>query len=361
MPLTLALNALAATTATLGIGNLAADGTIDLQISPRDDFNFCVAPIYSIARASPYVAAGLNQSGRYYARVRSVRLDGTVDDWSNVIGFKTPQAAPQDYTVPAIVIDAAVLIKPAPIVAWTPDNEQAGYPAKNVGKPSPVAWHSVMAGDIHGLTLEHAGDDWNAVAVLMTNAPEAATFTLRAGASAAAAAAAAPLLNAVAFRASANVPGRDGYHGYFELGALRNERFTRIEINTGGTPAHLLHVEYVVLGRARRSKNFATDTLAETPIHLGSQSRTRTGNNDLVLGRKMRHVEFDLPFLTETQSETLYRDAMGWLDEPIFAIANSKIGPYFHDRLLFGDMKGGRKSLPSNIHQTRTFVVESLT
>jgi hypothetical protein len=358
--LTLALNATTATTATLAIGALAADGTIDLQISPRLDFNFCVAPIYSIARASPYVVPGLNQGGRYYARARSLRADGTAEDWSNVVGFKTPIAVAQDLTVPSIVVDAAVLIKPAPIIGWTPDNEQAGYPSKNVSKPSPVAWHSIMAGDVHGLTLEHAGDDWNAVAVLMTNVPEAATFTLRAGATVAAAAAAGPLLNAVPFRASPNVPGRNGYHGYFELGAIRNERFTRIEINTGGTPAHLLHVEYVVLGRARRSKPYATDSVGQTPIHLGTQSRTRTGINDLVLGRKMRHAEFDIAFLPETQSETLYQDALGWLDEPIFAIANSKAGPFLHDRLLFGDLKGGRVSLPSNIHQTRTFVVESL-
>jgi hypothetical protein len=360
MPIVLTLSASTATTATLAFAGMGANGTIDLQISNRDDFNFCVAPIYSIPLASPYVASGLNQSSRYFARARNVSAAGVVDAWSNTIGFKTALTTSRDFTVPSLLIDTAVIMRPTPILSWTPDNEQAGYPSKNVSKPSPVAWHSIMGTDIHGLTLEHSGDDWDAVAVMMTNIPEAGTLTLRVGASAAAAAAAGATLNAVPFRASANMPGREGYHGYFELPAVHNERFTRIEINTHGTPAHLLHVEYVMVGMAKRSKPYATDSVSQTPMHLGTQSRTRTGISDLVLGRKMRHVEFDLAYLTETQSETLYDHALAWLDEPIFAITNSKVGPYFHDRLLYGDLKGGRLQFSSNLHHTRTFIVESL-
>lgn len=356
---TLALNAKTATTATLTITNLAADGTLELQFSARSDFQFCVCPVYTgIPRASPVVASGLNQDAIYYARMRSRRASGAAEDWSNTIAFKTPVSVARDFTVPAIVRDKAIIMKPEPILTWTAGNEVAGYPAKNVSRDAPVAWRSFNVGNVHSIILEHSGTPIDTIAVLQTNVPEAGTVTIRGAATAAGVPAGAILVNALPFRASANMPGRNGYHGLFQLAASVEWAFIGIYI-TATMPGNMLHAEHILLGLNRKSKNIAVED-SETPIHLGSKERTRTGQPNKVDGLKMRRGEFDLAFLTETQSETLYYDVNNWLDDAVFVVPNSKTGPFLHDRMLYGDLKGGRRAGASGIHHTRTFIVESL-
>jgi hypothetical protein len=124
-------------------------------------------------------------------------------------------------------------------------------------------------------------------------------------------------------------------------------------------PGGVLHVEHIAVGLNRKSKNHALEK-TETPLNLGSKERTRSGNPDRVQGLKMRRVEFDLAWLTETQSETLYHEIGSWLDEPVFVVPNSKAGAFLHDRMLYGDLKTIRTVQPSSLHYTRTFGVESL-
>lgn len=359
--LTITLAAKTATTAQFTFTNLAADGTIELQISPRADFQFCVCPIAGIANASPYTANGLNQDATYYARARPLRASGARENWSNTIGFKTPVSVAQDHTVPSIVVEPAILMKPETILAWTPGNEVAGYPAKNVSKDSPVAWHSVAAGGAHSIVLQHSGAPIDTIAFLNTNLPEATTVTVRGANTLAGIGAGAVLANAVPFRASANVPGRCGYHGLVLIAPAVEHPFIGIYLTTaaGGAPGNMIHVEHILIGRNRMTKNFALES-TETAAHLGTKERTRSGVPDMVRGMKMRRAEFELAFLTETQSETMYRDVWAWLDEAIFAVPNSKAGPYLHDRMLYGDFKGGRLSKPTSIHATRAFTIDSI-
>lgn len=359
---TISLNAVTATSASITVANLAADGTLEAQVSYDRDFQFCVCPIYTgFARATPLGLIGLNQDARYYARVRSRRASGAAEDWSNVLAFKTPVAAGRNLAVPAILIDPAIIMKPEAITGWTGSNTVAGYPEKNVSRDAPVAWRSISAAGTFNLFLEHSGAPIDTIAILNTNLPEATTVTVRGAATVAGIGAGAVLANAVAFRASANMPGRPGYHALIRLAAPVEYPVIGIYIATAahGTPADMVHIEHVLIGLNRQSKNISLDT-SESPINLGSLERTRTGNPDRVRGLKMRRVEFDISFLTETQSETLYWDVMTWLDEPVLVVPNSKAGPYLHDRILYGDLKGHRKVKPSSLHDTRTFIVESL-
>lgn len=359
---TLALNAVTATTATLTVGNLAADGTLELQLSSRLDFQFCVSPIYTgLARATPYVAPGLNQDTRYFARMRSRRASTAAEDWSNVIAFKTPVNVARDLTVPTVLMDPAIIMQPEPIMSWAAGNEVAGYPAKNVSRDAPVAWRSISAAGTFNVTLEHSGTPIDTIAILQCNLPEATTVTVRGAATLAGIGAGAVLANAVPFRASANVPGRLGYHGLIRLAAPAAYQFIGIYIVTAahGTPADMIHVEHIAIGTNRKSKSISLDK-TEQAMNLGSRERTRIGLADTIPGLKMRRVEFDLAFLTETQSETLYHEMKDWLDETILVVPNSKAVAYLHDRILYGDLRTVRIQQPTSLHFTRTFAVESL-
>lgn len=334
---------------------MPASGTIDFQVSHRADFQFCVCPIISVARSSPISVSSLNQASRYFARARGRLGDGSLEDWSNTVGFYTPQSTAQDLTVPSVLIDPAIIMKPEPIVSWAPGSEVAGFPARNVSRDSPVGWKS---GNSPSITLGHGGAPIDTIAILNTNIPEASTVTVRGGASAAGASSGTILANAVPFRASANVPGRPGHHGLVRLAAPVSHPFIYIAIGASA-PGGTSFIEHIAIGLNRKSHNHTLEK-NESPVHLGSKERTRTGVADLTPGMKMRRVEFDLAWLREANSETLYHDVMTWMDDTVFVVPNSKAGAFLHDRMLYGDLKGSRVTQTSSLHYSRTFIIESL-
>lgn len=354
------ISAVASTTARVNL--VAGGGTvaaIQLQLASRNDFEWVVAPIFEIPNANPYDLVGLNQSQNYFLRGRFRYNDGTVDDWTALQAFRTTQAAPQVTAPASIVVDPAIIVIPEDIIGWTVGSALTGFPGKNVSRDAPVAWRSLnVATGQHSITIQHSGAPWDTLAILNSNMPEAATVNVRIGATAAAAAVAGTTVLAAPFRASANLPGRPGYHSLIRLAAPVSQPFTKIEIN-GMTPGGVLHVEHIIIGLNRKSKNHALD-MTESPLHLGSMERTRAGNPDRQLGLRMRRVEFDLAFLSEAQHETLYQDLYRRIDEPILVVPNSKAGYALHDRILFGDLKGRRVAVPTSVHRTTSFVVESL-
>lgn len=370
--MTIGLNASTATTAQFALGNLAADGTVELQLAcpnrnvskPEDLFQFCVCPIVNIPKATPYTANGLNQDATYYVRARPLRASGAREPWSNILGFKTPVSVARDWTVPAVVVEEAVIIRPEPILDWLPRNADAGYPGKNVSRDSPVAWRSTQPDGGHFMVLQHAGAPIDTLAILQTNLPEATTVQVRGDNSYAGVTGGAPAYASAvsAFRASPNMPGRPGFHGLIQLPAAIAYPFILIFLTTpaGGTPGNLIHVEHIVIGLNRKTKNFSLES-TETGAHLGTKERSRSGIADKVEGLKMRRADFELAFLTETQSETNYFDANRWLDDTIFCLPNGKNpSPARHDRLLFGDVRGVRVSRPTSIHATRAWTVDSI-
>lgn len=361
MPIVLGLGATTATSQSFTFAGWGASGTIDLQISPDPDFEFAVGPVYTgIPRATPYVAPGLNQAATYYARARTRLVDGSTEAWSNVVAFRTPLSAARSTAVAAILVEPAIIMRPERIISYASTPAAiAGFPVENVGRDAPVATRIFSDGLVYHFILEHAGAPVDTIAVLQTNLPESATLEVRGAATRAAVEAAVPLASQ-AFRATPNMPGRPGYHGLVQLGAPVSHRFFMISMAVpGGLPGSIVHVEHIVIGLNRKSKNHALEK-TETPINMGSKDRTRTGAPDVVKGLKMRRVEFDLAWLTETISETLYHEIGGWLDETVLVVPNSKAGSWLHDRILLGDLKTARTTQPSSLHYTRTLAVESI-
>src|SRR5688572_4685302 len=90
---------------------------LDIQISPRHDFQFCPCPIFRRPGGigADYTANGLNQRQNYYVRAREVSGAGVANAWTAVVGFRTSDGAAQDLTPPAIVTDAAVIMRPEPV------------------------------------------------------------------------------------------------------------------------------------------------------------------------------------------------------------------------------------------------------
>lgn len=349
----------AATAARLNFADVAAGtASIDVQLSPRLDFKWCICPIFNVPNAAFYDAAGLNQVQTYYGRAREI-IDGQMQGWGPTFAFRTPQAAPQVTAPDAVMIDPAIVMPLEPVLSWTPSAAVAGFPATNLGRDAPVGWKVVAAAPT--LTIEMGGSPWDGLALLNSNLPEAATVTLRGGASAAAAAGAAPMLNAVPFRASANLPGRYGYHGWFPLAAPVEHKFAHITLGGQMPPANTVYIEHALIGRARKSKNHAVEK-TESGLDLGSLERSRTGVPDRLIGLRMRRVEFDIALMTESQYETLYGDLSRLLGEtePLFVVPNSKRNFAFHDRMLYGNLSGGRVVNPASPYYTRSFTMDSI-
>jgi hypothetical protein len=362
MTITLSNTAVTATSATFGFAGLAGDGTIDLQISPRVDFQFCVCPIYSIARGGAYTAPGLNQRSTLYARARNRLANGTVDDWSPVIGFRTADATAR-VTAPGLVLmDLATIVKPEPILAFVDSNAETlpGYPLENLAIDAPVAWRGVKGGGVHSFVFQTGGSPVDTFALLRANAPEATTVTISGGATMAAALSGSPTFTtgALPFRASANLERRAGYHGIFRLDAPQSFPWWRVTI-AAALPGDMIHLEHLVVGLNRVTKNHSVDK-SETPTTQTTVDRRRSGVVDRVFGIPMRKVDFELSMLTEQQYETNYGDLVYHENEAMLVIPNSKAGAFLHDRILYGDMQGSRISNPFSPRFTRGFTINSI-
>jgi hypothetical protein len=365
--ITLSLGATTATTQSFTFAAMGATGTIDLQISPRVDFKFCVCPIYSIPRASPYVAPGLNQDSTYFARARTVLADGTVENWSNVVGFRTPVSQARVTAPAAVMIEPAIILRPETVIGavWG-SAEVPGFPIANLFRDAPVASRAKVnrADGLAYFDVILNGSPVDTVSLLNTNLPEAASVYFSVSATSDVPAGAGVVITAeVPFRATANLPGRFGYHGLFTIpkGNWRSIRVHIVNLGNMGSilPGGLIHIEHMVIGRNRKTKNHAVDK-SESSTPLGTLERTRSGNPDRRRGLPMRKVEFEIAMMTEAHYETEYGDLIYQQDEPIFVVPNSKTGGFLHDRILLGDLSGGRVVNPVSPRYTRTFVVDSL-
>lgn len=364
---TLAYEDLTATTVTLLLGDLPGGATaVQAQLSPRRDFAWCVAPIFSLPVAAEAPLVGLNQQQTYFARARAV-VAGIEQPWSPVVGFRTPLDDPQDTAPAAVMIEPAIIMVPEPPLALYPDSQVAGYPASNLLRDAPVAWHSqgldLGGGSFrHALEFETAGAPIDCIALLNTNLPESAEIFVGAGPSQANVRSvdAAYEFGPVPARASANLPGRYGYHSLIMLPAAQAHAWWRVTI-FASTPGQLLHCEHAAIGLSRRSKNHAIER-KESPLDLGSLERARTGVPTRLPGYKMRRAEFELANMTESQYETLYADLFRRVGEtePVLVVPNAKRNSFFHDRILYGNLSGGSAVNHYAPHYSRSLVVDSL-
>ncbi|MBX9816065.1 MAG: hypothetical protein K2X76_15310 [Sphingomonas sp.] len=360
MPLTLSISAVGETVATLNFGALAADGVIEVQLGARPDFQFCVCPIFAVARAAQYQVQGLNQRATYFARCRSRRASGAADDWSGVQAFRTGDGAARDLRPGAVLIEPALIVTPEPVLEWQAGSAVAGFPVSNLGIDAPVGWKSISAGQLDYVDARLAGAAIDTVALLQTNLPEAAQVDIIAAPTRAALddvaqrnviAAGAP------FRASSALPGRPGYHGLFRFDPVQMP-WWRLRL-LGAKPGGVLWAEHLIFGRNRVTKNHSVDK-TETPIPRSSVERQRSGIPDRTAGIPMRKVEFDISMLTEAQYEEAYGDLGRFENEAVLVVPNSKAGAFLHDRILYGDLRNSRIFNPASPRFTRSFSIESL-
>lgn len=336
----------------------AADGTNEIQIGIFPDFEYCVAPVLTgFARGSTPTLTRMNQGTSYYARVRSRRLSGVAEPWSDPVPFRTPVNNAPVTTPASVMIEPAVLVVPNKIISFPfSPNTVAGFPVENLTIDAPTPWRSSHA-SLHSFTVRLAPEPMDTIALLMSNAPEDATVLIRVGSTNATADA---NYGPFPFRASANVPGRPGYHGLFRLPALVSKEYWRVDI-TATLPGGILHLEHAVFGRNRVSKNHSYDK-RETGLDLGSLDRTRSGTPNRVRGFRMRRADFDISMMSEAQYETQYGD-LHWRvggTDPVLIVPNSKSGAFLHDRILYGAITAGQVVNPASPVYTRSFTVDSL-
>lgn len=360
MPMTIAVTAVTATSVTLGFGNLAADGMIDVQIASRADFSYCVSPVLSIARNAAGVFDYLNQRATLYARCRARRGSGAVEAWSNIVGFRTSDGAARVVTPQAVMIEPAIIVVPEKVLEWQPHAELAGFPATNLGRDAPVGWKAIDGGQGAVIRATLSGAPIDTIAALNSNMPETGTVTILAASTATGintGVGRVTVANEIAFRASSNLPGRPGYHGLFRFDPV-SLPYWYIQFEGAKTNA-TFWLEHLIFGLNRSTKNHSVDK-AESPIPKSTIDRSRSGNPDRPDGIPMRRVEFDISMMTEAQYEQAYGDLYRFENEAVLVVPNSRTGAFLHDRILFGDLKGSRTVNPFSPRFTRSFTIESL-
>jgi len=355
-----------ATSATLNMSDAGANGTLDVQIAVRPDFEFCVCPIFNVARASTVDLPGLNQRTNYFVRTRNRSAVGAVEGWSATEGFRTLDGSGQTTSPAAVMIEPAIFVVPAPVVEVQQRSQLSGFPLTNMFRDSPAAARMIPTAQTTGqpdryvIDFRTAGAPVDTIALLNTNLPESARWFVQAGA---------VFINddsanvqfstsSAAFRASPNLPQRPGYHGLLRISPARSFNWWRIVIDAT-LPGGILHIEHAIVGLNRTSKNHSVEK-QESPAPLTTLERKRSGIPDRVRGRPMRSVDFELNMLSEAQYETIYGDLWRYELEPVLVVPNSKSGAFLHDRILYGDLSGGRTVNPTSPRYNRSFTVRSL-
>lgn len=366
MSLVLSIDNITAVTCRLNYASITGGPTsIEVQISPRDDFAFCVAPIFTTTTATPQTMTGINQAQTYFARARGVTSGGVQLGWSNTVMFRTPLSAAQDLTPPANFLDAALICIPATLQTMEVFSPITGYPADNVLDDGPGYALSAGTGGGnagHNFSFFTAGQPIDTVALLMTNLTEAATvqvISANTKADALGSVGSAVIRYSGVARASANVPGRIGYHGLYRFTETTQPWFN-IAINAT-LPGARLQVTHLVAGKSIVSKKIARD-MNTSLEDLGIIERNLFGVPDRQEGAKTRVVDFDLANLDETIYETLYgpiHQRVGHTD-PVLVVPNPKAGSLLHDRILYGNLQGGRVTNPVGKLHTRRFQINSI-
>lgn len=360
----LSATATSPTAVTLGLSSVpAATVAIQVQYSLKHDFNWSLSPIIQYDPATSYNVVGLNQAGGYYWRARALDTAGApLEAWSNVAAVYTPLQAARVLTPAPVMIEPALLVPRAHILQWWGSSEVDGYPARVLNRDEPnTIWMARQSGGVVALDVQTTGEPIDTVALLRTTAAENATIKVSAGSSRSAAISSPSYTTGVVpFRASANLPARDGYHAFVRLPAPVSAPFWRIEVG-GDTPGGIFAATYAVFGLARSVKNYSTDK-GETLIDRGSVDRDRSGALSRVRGHRGRTVDFELSVMTEAQYESQI-EPLRWMvgtTEPILVLPNSKAGPFLHDRLLYGQLAASRASNPFSPRFTQPLKIDSL-
>lgn len=349
------------TATTVSISMAGKTGiSAQLQICPDPSFSLCSGPIFTSAPGTTQTIPGLNQDSVYYMRGRNILAGPIEEEWGATQAFHTPVDTPWAEETGAIRIEPAILAKPITPMALAASNEVAGFPASNAFFPAPfVPWRSAMSEGLHWIRFRAGFAPIDVLAALGTNLPEATTVTITADNDSGNLSSTPDFTRAFpAFRASPNVPGRPSYHGLFRLDEPQSYDWWQIAFSAA-LPGGVLEVDHIVAGLNLATKPHAVDR-KESPLDLGSLSRSRSGQPIRQAGVKLRRHEFEIAMLRENEFEQHYGQMWRWLNQTMLVVPNAKPGPYLHDRLAYGDFVSTPFTQVSSTRYTRSFIIESL-
>jgi len=361
MPTTITYDNQYPTTIVIGIGQYD-NGAVQIEVQYGEHLDRGICPLVQFQIAGQLVLNGMNQTGRYRIRARSVFANGDRGKWSNILNVFTPSVQARDLSPANIMIQPAMIVIPER-VEWSCPSPEAGHPARllSIDAPTAALWIR-QNGDGYVMECETASLPIDTVALLATNASEECTVTISAGGSWDNARSANPdfRYGPVPFRASANLDQRPGYHGLFRLPAAPIKRYWRIVVK-GQTPGNLMVVTYAVMGLAMVTRNIATNSLNEVPLDRSTLERDRFGSPDRMRGERGRTVDFELQNLREGEAETYRRlfSAIG-TTSPALVVPNTKAGAFLHDRILFGEVTKQSFLNKASPLYDRSFTVQSL-
>ena len=366
MPLSMTLGATTATSQVLNFSGYVASDDIRIQYSSSPDFANAAAPRYEIDAVASHTMDKLNQDATYFVRARLIHTNGSQEDWTPTVVFRTPLANARDLSVGSTLIRPASIIIPEKIVRTDALTTLNGYPVANLLHDGPTVFRSTASGgskNFFKIQIETGKVPVDTLALLATNLPEDATVAIYGSNT---------LFNisgpgdadyvvaAATARASPNLPGRPSYHCLRNLGGSRAYRYWNFFIYAD-VPGDVLEIGHLVIGLNRASKNHSVDK-TETPIDFADFDRMRDGNPVRMSGLRGRRVDFDISMLTQAQYETLYRDLYQrvGLSDPLLVVPNSKEGAFLHDRILYGVPQQYRATNPASPYYSLGMSIDSI-
>lgn len=226
----------------------------------------------------------------------------------------------------------------------TADNEAAGYPASNVGRPEApsLKWKTSGSTYVHLYCDFGSAKAIDFVALMNVTAQSGMAWRVKLGPSKAAVDGStwtydSGVLNFI----TPTYTSADGlYHSFLELPAVSTERWMRIEIGsyTGDIEAGAL-----VIGKKVAPARFYDVDWEFSGEDRGSLDWTRTGVPDVNPGIKLRTVNFTLNWITEAEFEGIagVRNMIETLGESgmVYLAFDPELSAYRQDRTYLGRLK----------------------
>lgn len=352
---TLALNARTASSLTIAITAGGGETAFELEFNRSADFASDDSLFKTGLAAGNAAVAGLPAATPFYVRGR--KTNAGAGAWSPTLFAATLEPAA---LVPYVgfSIEPALMIVPEAIDYINSPEAAVGSPATNLLDDDPLA---VMRSQSENVTIiaHTAGRPADSVALLGTMLGEAATWRIRAADTEAGLTAAPPLdTGGLAFRASSNLGLRPSYHSFKKLAAAVTNPWWRLDVYSPG-PTFI--ARNLVIGKSRSSVNYSRGA-GHAPYDLGNVQRTPYGTPDRVRGWRGRSIDFGLSWLSEAEFEAKWSDLerlVGTTD-PVLVVPNSKAGPYFHDRIGYGEIANMRAENVRSSKWARNFEIKSI-
>lgn len=338
---------------TIGAGG--GETHFEVEANRAADFGSDESLVRSALAAGAQPFNGLPAGTPFFFRAR--KTNGGNGPWTPTVMIATlPPAAAAPYAGPSI--EPGILVLPEPIVSIECAQTVVGSDPAFLLDDDPMA---VLHATGSPVVIEFctAGRPVDTIALMGTMCSDTATIAYR-SATTQANLTAAPNTNiaAAAFRASAGLGERRGYHSFKRLPATVDDPWWRLTI-THLAPEFI--ARNLVIGLARSSVNYSRGA-GQSYLDMGSLSRNRFGTPDRVEGWRGRSMDVGFSWLSEAEFEAKYQyiDALVGGTKPVLLIPNAKPNAYFHDRMGFGNLEQSRAEVMRSSKHQRTLELRSI-